>query len=351
MWATASPRARAWVLAGWTVFAAANLWLMWTFEGGVTIPFHFVWISIALVFGVQTWPLRAMIIVLGIVTVATGAIMLHHALVGAIGIEETTEVPLMAAVFLVMVWHVRHRQLALAELERVAAADRNRAEAQQAFVRLVSHELRTPITVVRGYVELIKAAHDDPQTTEDADIVLAELQTLDHNSARLTTLMQLDSPTHLESVDIDALLQHLVRRWSAVARRQWSADGNGGAVVVDRERLVAALDSLVENSIKFTDHGDRIGLTAHRERGSLVIEVRDTGEGIPQSDLPFIFDRFRSGAKVGVKAGSGLGLAIARAAAEARGGTISVRSTVGVGTTFTMRVPLRPSPEQHASSR
>src|SRR5215475_10006017 len=110
MWVTASSRARRLVGLGWVAFAAVNVGLMWSFPGVETVPFHFVWISIALVFGVNTWPPRAMLTALAAVAVVTGAILAHHALIGEIRLEEITEVPLMAAVFLAMVWHVRRRQ-------------------------------------------------------------------------------------------------------------------------------------------------------------------------------------------------------------------------------------------------
>src|SRR5262245_45280 len=111
MSATASLRAdsRAGV-ACWVALAATNLWLVWALPGSETIPFHIVWISIALVFGLGTWPLRTMILMLAAVTVTTSAVMIHHVLIGATRWEETAEIPMMAAVFLVMVWHVRRRQ-------------------------------------------------------------------------------------------------------------------------------------------------------------------------------------------------------------------------------------------------
>src|SRR5882757_3409981 len=172
MWVTASPRAKRTVLFCWVLFALVNLWAMWQFPQGETIPFHFVWISIAVVFGVNSWPLAGMLTALGAVTVSTGVLMLDQAAAGRIRFEETTEVPLMAAVFLVMVWHVRGRQRAVDALERVAALERQRAETQNLFVRLGSHELRTSITVARGYLELIHSTHEDSQSEEDIAIVL-----------------------------------------------------------------------------------------------------------------------------------------------------------------------------------
>jgi signal transduction histidine kinase len=154
-----------------------------------------------------------------------------------------------------MVWHVRGRQRALVELERVAALERQRAETQGLFVRLGSHELRTSITVARGYAELIRSAHDDQQTEDDASIVLDELGKLDRLTARLTTLMRLDSPTGMSPFDLDVFLERLVRRWTPVAERQWSADSEVGTIDANEERLQAAMDSLIENAIAFTHNG------------------------------------------------------------------------------------------------
>lgn len=340
MWVTASQKVRRTLLAGWIMFAGVNTWLMWTLPGVETIPFHFVWISIALVFGLHNWRLRVMMWALAAVTVVTSVILVHHALLHYIGIEETSEVPLMAAVFLVMVWHVRRRQMAVAELERIAAAERMRSDAHQVFVRMSSHELRTPITVARGYAELVRAGHTDPQLDADIAIVLDELGKLDRMTARLNTLMRLDSSLETGPLDLDLLVEQLVHRWSPVAGRRWEARSAVGVVEGNEERITAALDSLIENAVKFTDVGDAIMVNARREGASLVIEVSDTGEGISAADLPHVFETFRSGSDIGAKAGTGLGLAIVKAAMEARGGTATVRSEVGKGTTFTLRSPL-----------
>jgi len=327
------------LLAGWGVFAAVNAVLMWYFPGGETIPFHFIWISIALVFGMTPMSRPSMNITLGLVTAVTAVILVHHAVIGEIGVEETTEVPLMALVFLVMVWHVNRRQQAMAELRRLAATERRVAENQRLFVRSASHELRTPVTVARGYVELIRSAHTDPQTAEDTGIVLEELGKLDALTARLVTLAALEHPTVLAEVDLDAVLDKTVRRWSPVAERDWRAVGDVGVVLADGDRVETMLDCLVENAVTFTVPGDRIELGAHRADGMVVLTVADTGEGIPPHDLPHVFERFRSGSTAGERAGSGLGLAIAQAVVAARGGQLAVTSTLGRGTTFTARIP------------
>jgi two-component system OmpR family sensor kinase len=341
MWVTASPRAKRLVLLGWIAFAAVNLLAMWRYPDGETIPFHFVWISIAVVFGVNSWPLAGMMAALVAVTGSTGVIMLSQAIDGRIRFEETSEVPLMAAVFLVMVWHVRGRQRALVELERVAALEHQRAETQGLFVRLGSHELRTSITVARGYVELIRSAHEDEQTEEDAAIVLDELGKLDRLTGRLTTLMQLDSPVGMSRVDLDVFLEKLIRRWTPMADRRWTAESAVGMVDANEERLQAAMDTLIENAIAFTHNGDRVNVRAWREPDSFLIEVSDSGKGIAEENVDHIFERSWSSRNEQPGGGHGLGLAIVRAAVEARGGSVSVRSTVDVGTTFTLTIPER----------
>ncbi|HEY0451570.1 HAMP domain-containing sensor histidine kinase [Actinophytocola sp.] len=330
------------VLACWAVFATANLFAMWHLPGAETIPFHFVWISIALVFGINVWPTRAMMAVLAAVTVSTGYILWHHADVGEIGLEETAEVPLMAAVFLVMVWHVRGRQAALAEREDVATLERKRAETQALFVRLGSHELRTSITVARGYVELIRAAHEGHQTEEDAGTVLDELSELDRLTARLTMLMQLDSPGELSTVDIGVFVHELVRRWTPIADRRWVASATAGTISANEDSLRAALNSLLENAVAFTRDGDRIEVAARRAGGWVFIEVSDTGVGIAPENLDRIFDgawSTRPWSGEPGRGGTGLGLAIVRAAVETLGGTASVTSELGRGSTFTLSVP------------
>jgi two-component system, OmpR family, sensor kinase len=343
MWDTASSRAERALLGGWAVFASVNVVLMWFFPGGETIPFHFVWISLALVFGLRPLTRRTMVVTLAAVTFATAIVMAHHALVGEIGLEETTEVPLMAGVFLVMVWHVNRRQEAIAVVRRLAARDRQHARNQELFMRSGSHELRTPITVARGYVELVRDAHPaDEQLQEDTGVALEELEKLAELTSRLVTLAALEHPAQLHAVDLDAVLEKTVRRWSPVAEREWVAESSVGEVVADPDRLETMLDSLIENAVKFTAPGDRIALVARREGGEVVLEVSDSGVGIPAEDLPHVFDRFRSGSAAGERAGSGLGLAIARAAVEARGGTLTAHSASGAGTTFVARIPDQP---------
>jgi signal transduction histidine kinase len=337
MWAIASSRADRWLFVGWLAFAAANVVLMFAMPGKETVPFHFVWISLSLVYGLQPWSLTRTYLVLAGVGVVTGAALVHHVQNDVIGWEETTEVPLMTMVFLAMVWHVRRRAAASAEARQMAESERRMRDAQRRFVRLASHELRTPLTVARGYTELIRNEHLHPQVGEDAAVVLDELDKLERIAARLLTLAKVEESSQLrpELLDLDALLQRTIKRWRPTAHRRWSIDSQAGTIVADPERLEAALDSLLENAVRYTADGGHIGLAARRDDPDVVIEVSDDGLGIPGDELPFIFESFRSGS---VRGGTGMGLAIVAAVVHSHGGTVRAESRTD-GTTFVLRLP------------
>jgi signal transduction histidine kinase len=109
----------------------------------------------------------------------------------------------------------------------------------------------------------------------------------------------------------------------------------------DRERIVQLLSNLIGNALKFTPRGGEVVADLVDRPDEALIEVRDSGPGIPENDLPLVFDRFFRGTNVGEAraSGSGLGLSIARSIVEMHGGSIGVSSVVGQGATFTVRLP------------
>jgi signal transduction histidine kinase len=330
------------VIPLWFAFACVNFVLMFRFPGAETIPFHFIWLSLALVYGLAPWRLRTMVVALAVVGVATFAALVHHAHAGYIPYEEVTEVPLMSAIFLAMVWHVRRRQVALHEVQRLAAIERGRAAARDMFVRLASHEMRTPLTVVRGYAELIRSAQRDPQTVEDAAIVLDELDKLDRSTRRLVTLIGLNTTATNVETDLDRLLERAARRWELAATRAWRVDAAAGSLAVDPERLEVALDCLLENAVKYSDDGDAITLRGRRRDGRVEIEIADGGRGIPPDEVDVILGIGVRGSNAGDRGGTGLGLAVVQRVVRERGGSVSVHSTLGEGTIFGLELPVQP---------
>jgi two-component system, OmpR family, sensor kinase len=330
--------ANRWLFPGWVIFAAVNTAAMFAMPGQETIPFHFIYISMALVYGLQPWPLPKTYVVLGLVAATTGAALAWHVKNGVIGWEETAEIPLMALLFLVMVWHVRRRVAATREAQRYADSEHAMREMQKRFVRFASHELRTPVTVGRGFAELIRDAQPDSQAAQDAIVVLEEFDNLERIAARLLTLARMDERSTVKPsvVPLGALLERTVTRWRPAANRDWRLGPTSAVVVADRHRIETALDSLVENAVRYTEEGGRIEVAAHPDQESVVIEVRDNGPGIPDEELAYIFESFRSGPSRG---GTGMGLAIVKTIVEAHGGTVSAENVPGGGASFRLRLP------------
>lgn len=337
-------RLKAVLVAAWAVFAGVNCYLTFALPGKETIPYHLVWASFALLYGLCPWPRRATMVVFAVITTVTGVALVRHAAAGVIGWEECSETVLMGAIISLLIWHVNRQWTAQARLRALQQAERHRSEQRENAARFGSHEVRTRLTIARGYAQLIADQSAEPTVREDAELVVAELVKASALATNLLTLVRVVEPSALEPVDVDRMLAEILRRWSVTADRTWSARSAVGTVQGDNERLEAALDCLLENAVRFTGPGDTIAITANAQGGELVLTVRDSGAGIPAADLDTVFEIFRTASTAGERAGSGLGLAIVRAAMEARDGTVSVASSLGRGTTFTLRLPVQPAP-------
>jgi signal transduction histidine kinase len=339
-------RATAWLRrnyfeTAWAAFAVANLAAMVAWPSWETIPFHFVWISLTLLFGFRVWSPPITIGVLSVVILATGASIFSDAFDGIQLWGELFEVPLMSAMFLAMVWHARRRQAALAELQGVAEVRASLLDRQQRFLHDASHELRTPVTIARGHLELLRW---DQQDSPELEVALDELGRMERIVDRLLLLAKAEQPGFMvrTDVDLELFLSDVFMRWSEVAPRAWRLDVDlVGTVRADPEALRDALDALLENAVKYTEVGDAIVLRAHAEAGGVAIEVEDEGRGVPEEALPRIFDRWArsDGARTRDQGGAGLGLAIVAAVAHAHGGSCTVARRPE-GTVFTFHLPV-----------
>ncbi|HLJ02561.1 MAG TPA: HAMP domain-containing sensor histidine kinase [Solirubrobacteraceae bacterium] len=325
----------------WAVFAAVNYAAMIAWPAWETIPFHFVWISLTLLYGFRVWPIRATLTVLGIVMAATAASISLDAFNGIQLWGELFEVPLMAAMFLAMVWHARRRVQALEIAERRAEERRAMLERQERFVQDASHELRTPVTIARGHLELLRGRVSDGG---ELAVALDELGRVDSILERLLLLAAAGQPefVRVAAIDIEPFLEDVFMRWSELAPRAWRLGTLcAGTLTADPERLRAALDALLENAVKYTPENAAIELrTRERRDGQLLIEVIDEGCGVPQQALQRIFERFgrADAARTRAAGGVGLGLAIADAIAKAHGGRCEVSSLPG-GSRFALALP------------
>ena len=243
----------------------------------------------------------------------------------------------------------------LSELERL------RAE----FVGVASHELKTPINVMLGYLELLQEGIYGEISPKQREI----LQTLTKQANSLTRLVKrlLDisrfeasgGKLDVRRVDLVKLLTTLESSFSVLAaQREISFSVKHGedlpaTVLWDEDRINEVLGNLISNAFKFTPRGGKVAITVVPDSRGVSITVRDTGAGISADQLPHIFDKFYQAdnqAQAATK-GTGLGLAIAKEIVEAHGGSISVESQVGKGTTFVVTLPVEPPVGQRRRER
>ncbi len=321
----------------WALFATANVEVMFALDHWQTVPFHFIWVSLTILYGFRLWDPWPTALVLLTVVVATGSALVHAAVAHGGGVDELSEVPLMALMFLAMVWHARRRQVAVDALARASERERE-------FARDASHELRTPITIARGHAELVRAAVTGFDEACDVDVVIDELDRLETITARLLALAAAEHGDALVRRPVDArlLVEQTFDRWRASAPREWRCDARAvGTVHADAGRLTCALDALIENAVAATAAGDAIVLGCRADGGTLQIEVRDGGRGIALADRDRVFERFARVVPPDADAaeGTGLGLAIVRSIAEAHGGGVSVTSDPGAGSAFVLSLP------------
>jgi signal transduction histidine kinase len=239
----------------------------------------------------------------------------------------------------------------LSESLRLLEADRDRL---REFVADVSHELRTPIAALRTFTELQREDEvDAAQRREFLDRSTQQINRLEWMSTNLLDLSRIDAgifPMDVRSGDLREPVRAVVEAHSEQAGERsvslaFEVPSAPVMLRFDRERIVQLLTNLVGNALKFTPGGGEVVVDLVDRPEEAVIEVRDSGPGIPEGDLPLIFDRFFRGTNVGDAraSGSGLGLAIARSIVEMHGGSIGVTSVLGQGATFTVRLPREPA--------
>lgn len=206
----------------------------------------------------------------------------------------------------------------------------------------VSHEFKTPIASIRGAAELLRdGAADDPRARERfLANILDDAERLGRLTTRLLELSRIEAHQHdrREPLDYRALVDEIVQRHAADGR-EVSLDYDAPAYLLgDGERLSSALSNLLDNALRF-GAGRPVRVVVRAERDDLRTDVTDQGPGISPANLPRLWDRFFTTDRD--HGGTGLGLSIVKAAVEAHGGHVSVRSAPGHGSTFSMHLPRR----------
>jgi two-component system sensor histidine kinase ResE len=219
------------------------------------------------------------------------------------------------------------------------------------FIANVSHELRTPISMLQGYSEAIvdDIAESQEEKKEMAKVIYDESLRMGRLVNELLDLARMEAG-HLqlsfEDIDLSPFINRIIHKFQGLAKDneiQLNAEIEDGisSVSFDPDRIEQVLTNLIDNAIRHTPKGGSVRLKATSEDMGIRLEVKDSGSGIPEEDLPFVFERFYKADKARTRgrAGTGLGLAIVKNIIDAHHGSVSVQSKMGLGTTFTFLLP------------
>jgi signal transduction histidine kinase len=250
------------------------------------------------------------------------------------------------------------RAIALAREQALRVEAEELSRLKDEFLATMSHELRTPLNAIFGWITLLRTRQLDEATRKRA------IETIDRNARAQRRLIEdlldisriVSGKVTLEIGSLD--MRRLVE--SAIETMQPAAHGKGikiaplldtsvGTIRGDPARLQQVVCNLLSNAIKFTDRGGHIEVCLARRNGDAEISIRDNGQGITPTFLPYVFDRFRQedGSISRRHGGLGLGLAIVRHLVELHGGTVFAESAgEGLGATFTVRLPAKAHPQR-----
>jgi signal transduction histidine kinase len=228
---------------------------------------------------------------------------------------------------------------------------RHQEEFYRNFIQNISHELLTPLAAIAGHVANIKecSIEEVESWRHSQDIIEREVRRLTGLTSNLLLLSRLESgvPLRLEPTNIGVVIEEAVAGLLRVAQAKGielsiQSPPRLPRIPADRDRLKQVFINLLDNAVKYCPEGSKVQVRLQTDGESMVVEVADDGPGIPEEDLPHIFEKMYRVEKERTRAveGSGLGLSIVKRIVELHGGQIAVESTVGKGTAFRVRLPL-----------
>lgn len=234
----------------------------------------------------------------------------------------------------------------ISAINHLSKALENQEKLRQQLTGDVAHELRTPLTSVGSHLEAMIEGIWEP-TTQRLQSCREEVLRLGSIVSDLEQLARVEHQNlklNLVLTDMWEVVQSVAPAWEAEARKQnirFSVSGSKAVVPADKDRLAQVVMNLLSNAVKYTPKNGAIDVSVFATEQSAVLEVRDSGIGIPEDEVPFIFERFyRTDKSRNRKSGgAGIGLAIVKSIVTAHGGTITVESENGRGSKFTVKLP------------
>ena len=235
------------------------------------------------------------------------------------------------------------------ELRAALAKEKDLNELKTRFVGMISHDVRTPLAVISSSTEILRVYHDrldEKMRNKHFDQIDAQVERMVTLLNDVLTISRADAGALLFNparLDIDAYCQALVKEFEEspdfTHTLTYASAGEPLQLLIDEKLLYQALTNLLSNAIKYSPQGSTVHFELSSNTQEACLRITDSGIGIPEGDLPHLFETFHRGSNVGEIAGTGLGLAIVRRSIEAHGGTVTCESQVGAGTTFTVRLP------------
>lgn len=273
---------------------------------------------------------------------------------------QTSKIPLKSSTgqpnrLLVVSSDITARKQAEAALQQALQKEKELGELKSRFVSMASHEFRNPLTAILLTTETLRA-YQHKLSEDQIDQRLGKIQAQGYylrdimeDVLQLTRLQARRAQLNPVWLDLDALCRSLLDEFqdqvNGTDRLLYSGDDALGKVYLDKKLMRQLITNLVSNALKYSAPDTIVRVSLAKTGEALVFRVQDQGIGIPAADLAYLFEPFHRAANVDAFSGTGLGLTITKEAVELHGGTITVESQSGVGTTFTVRIPLLISAE------
>lgn len=251
---------------------------------------------------------------------------------------------------LVVATDITIQKQAEAALRQALAKEKELGDLKTRFVSMASHEFRTPLASILALVETVSAYRNklsEEQIEQRLNKIKAQIEHLKNIMEDILMLSRMQA-RHVEfkpvPLDLDALSRSILDEFQSQAaskhRLEYTVGEGRRAVMLDGKLMRQLISNLVSNAIKYSPQGTVVRIHLEYTDSEVILKVSDEGIGIPEADLPHLFEPFHRAANVGTISGTGLGLVITQEAVDLHGGTITVESQLGVGSTFLVRIPI-----------
>ncbi len=235
-------------------------------------------------------------------------------------------------------------------LEKALEREKELSSLKTRLVTMASHEFRTPLAIIMSSSELLlnyRAKMDQQKVDEKLNTIKEQVAQLTEIIQEVLDVGQMQSKYQdfkPETVDLDALCREVIKGFrkqtNVIHKLHYVSSSAPLMIQLDRDMMHQAISNLISNAIKYSPSCPDVFIGLEFDANSAVLSVRDEGIGIPAEDMRYLFENFHRGTNVGTISGVGLGLSITKQIVEMHGGSISVESKVGVGSTFTVSVPI-----------